>query len=115
MPSGGLLACMPDAAPATHVVVSYPADLSDWGRDTVEGSPFRSYLPKAHETAEEGEVWEEFVGVGCCGDTLDVPLRVESVEGGSRLTQETTFEFTVREACDIQGGWQVQSAGGPTV
>lgn len=100
---------------ATHVVVSYPADLSDWGRDTVEGTPFRSYLRKAHEAAEAGDEWAEFVGVGCCGDSLDVPLRVEEVAGGSRLTEGTTFEFTVREACDIEGGWQVQSADGPTV
>ncbi len=101
--------------PASHVVVSYPADLSEWGRDTVDGSPFRSYLTKAHDTASAGDVWEEFVGVGCCGDTLDVPLRVESVEGGERLTEDTTFEFTVREACGVQGGWKVQSADGPTV
>jgi hypothetical protein len=103
------------AEAATHVVVSYPADLSDWGRDTVEGSSFRSYLGKAHEAAREGDEWGEFVGVGCCGNTLDVPLRVETVEGGSRVTADTTFEFTVREACDIEGGWQVQSADGPTV
>ncbi|MEF8781889.1 MAG: hypothetical protein V5A39_03000 [Haloarculaceae archaeon] len=100
---------------AMRVVVSYPADLSDWGRDTVDGPPFRSYLRKAHDTAEPGDEWAEFVGVGCCGDSLDVPLRVEEVEGGSRLTGETAFEFTVREACDIEGGWQVQSADGPTV
>jgi hypothetical protein len=31
------------------------------------------------------------------------------------VTSETAFEFTVREACDIEGGWQVQSADGPTV
>ena len=99
---------------ATRVVVSYPADLSQWGRDTVEGSSFRTYLTKAHDTAREGDEWPEFVGVGCCGNTLDVPLRVEAVEGGPRVTAETAFEFTVREACDIEGGWQVQSADGPT-
>ena len=98
---------------ATRVVVSYPADLSEWGRETVEGSPFRSYLRKAHPTAREGEEWAEFVGVGCCGDTLDVPLRVERVDGGSEFTGETAIEFTVREACDIDGGWDVQSAASP--
>jgi hypothetical protein len=99
---------------ATRVVVSYPADLSKWGRDTVEGSPFRSYLRKVHETASEGDRWEEFVGVGCCGSTLDVPLRVEAVEGGDRLAQNTEIVYEEREACDIEGGWRVQSAGGPT-
>jgi len=99
---------------ATRVVVSYPADLSTWGRDIVEDTPFRSYLGKAHDTAEPGDQWEEFVGVGCCGSALDVPLRVESVDGGPELDGDTEFEFVVREACDIEGGWQVQSAAGPT-
>jgi hypothetical protein len=98
---------------ATTVVVSYPADLSTWGRDIVEDTPFRAYLLKAHDQAEPGDRWEEFVGVGCCGSALDVPLRVEDVEGGPELAEETAFEFTVREACDIEGGWQVQSAAGP--
>lgn len=99
---------------ATRIVVSYPADLSEWGRETIEGPQFRSYLPKAHDTLEEGDTWDEFVGVGCCGNTLDVPLRVERVEGGQRLTQGTKIEFSVRDACDIAGGWRVQSEGGPT-
>jgi len=83
--------------PATRVVLSYPAALSSWGRSTLEGSPFRSYLRKAHDRAVAGETWEEFVGAGCCGDTEDVTLRVESVEGGRRLTAETTVEFAVRD------------------
>lgn len=101
------------APTADRVTVSYPADLSDWGRRIVEASPFRAYLRKAHETASEGDTWPEFVGVGCCGDTLDVPLRVEAVEGGSRIGPDSTLVFTVRAACDIGGGWQVQSAAGP--
>jgi len=103
-----------DDEAATRIVLSYPADLSEWGRDTVEGSPFRAYLRKVHETARAGDTWAEFVGVGCCGDTLDVPLRVEAVEGGERVGPETAVAFTVREACGIAGGWQVQSADGPT-
>ncbi|WP_424002579.1 hypothetical protein ACOZ4I_02200 [Haloarcula salina] len=99
---------------ATTVELSYPADLSGWGRQKVEGSPFRAYLRKVHDSAAVGDVWTEFVGVGCCGDTLDFPLRVESVEGGSRVTDDTAFAFSEREACGIAGGWQVQSAAGPT-
>lgn len=98
---------------ASHIVLSYPADFSSWGRDIVEDTPFQSYLPKAHDTAAEGDIWEEFVGVGCCGSALDVPIRVEDVEGGEELSEETTFEFTVRKACGIEGGWEVQSAAGP--
>lgn len=94
------------------ITLSYPADLSTWGRDIVEGEPFRAYLRKAHDTARVGDGWEEFVGVGCCGDSLDVTLRVETIRGDPRLTPETTFEFTEREACGV-GGWEVQSAAGP--
>ena len=97
---------------ATTVTVSYPADLSTWGRGIVEDTPFRTYLRKAHATAAAGDRWDEFVGVGCCGDSLDVTLRVESVAGGPEIGPETTFEFTEREACGV-GGWQVQSAAGP--
>ena len=98
---------------ADRVVVSYPADLSGWGRGQVETSRFRAYLRRVHDTAAVGDTWAEFVGVGCCGDSLDVPLRVETVDGGARLTDETAIEFAVREACDIGGGWQVQSEAGP--
>ena len=99
---------------ATRVVVSYPADLSDWGRRQVERSSFRAFLRRTRETATEGDLWEEFVGVGCCGDSLDVPLRVEHVEGGPAIDAATEFDFEVREACGIQGSWRVQSAGGPS-
>jgi len=99
--------------PAQTVVVSYPADLSLWGRDIVEDTPFRAYLRKAHDSAATGDTWEEFVGVGCCGSALEVPLRVEAVDGGARLGEGTAFEFVERGACDIRGGWEVQSAAGP--
>src|SRR6056297_83038 len=98
---------------ADRVVISYPADLSDWGRFHVEGDPFKAFLRKTKQGVRAGDAWEEFVGVGCCGSTLDVPLQVERVEGGSRVTSETRIEYEVREACDVQGGWRVQSAGGP--
>ncbi|WP_246998672.1 hypothetical protein [Halosolutus gelatinilyticus] len=100
-------------AVADRVVVSYPADLSDWGRFQVEKPSFRAFLRKTRERAREGDVWEEFVGVGCCGNTLDVPLRVERVDGGNRIDETTEITYDVREACDIQGSWRVQSKGGP--
>lgn len=103
-----------DDHPARTVVLSYPSDLSKWGRDQVSTSHFRSYLGKVHETVTEGDTWAEFVGVGCCGNALDVPLRVEHVDGGSRMTAETTIEYEVREQCGVEGGWRVQSAAGPT-
>lgn len=99
---------------ADRVVVSYPADLSEWGRDQVATRHFRAWLRRVHPTPEVGDVWEEFLDVGCCGNTLDVPLRVERVEGGDELGESTEIEYEEREACGIQGGWRVQSAGGPT-
>jgi len=117
-----------DAHVARTVTVSYPADLSEWGRESVDETPFRRYLQKVHETASIGDVWDEFVGVGCCGDTLDVPLRVEAVETSETagredadesehrtytIDEETTFIFEERAECDVRGGWEVQSHAGP--
>ena len=104
----------PEPEQARRVVVSYPEDLSDWGRFQVEKPSFRAFLRKTRGRVREGDVWEEFVGVGCCGNTLDVPLRVERVEGGTRMGDGTDVEYTVREACGIEGSWRVQSAGGPS-
>ena len=98
---------------ADRVVISYPEYLSQWGRFQVEKPSFRAFLRKTKGRSEEGETWEEFVGVGCCGNTLDVPLRVESIEGGDTLGEGTEIEYVVREACDLDGGWRVQSADGP--
>jgi len=96
-----------------RVVVSYPADLSDWGRDQLDTPHFKGYLRRVHPHPEPGETWEVFLDVGCCGDSLDVPLRVESVHGGGTVDENTEIEYTEREACGIEGGWQVQSAAGP--
>lgn len=98
---------------ADRLVLSYPEDLSDWGRNCLDRSSFRAYLHRAHDTASEGDTWPEFVGVGCCGDSLDVQLRVERVDGGPALTDETDIEYVERAECAGSGGWRVQSAGGP--
>jgi len=99
--------------PARRVVLSHPSDLSDWGRSQLETPWFRAYLRKTLGTVEPGTVTEEFLDVGCCGSTLDVPLRVERVEGGDTVTESTAVAYTVREACDLAGGWRVQSVEGP--
>lgn len=98
---------------ATRVVVSYPEDLSEWGRSQLERSSFRAFLRKTRDEARVGDIWEEFVDVGCCGSTLDVPLRVERLEGGDRIGEETELEYEAREACGVEGSWRVQSEGGP--
>ena len=98
---------------ATRVVVSYPADLSGWGRDQLETPWFRAYLRRTLGSAEVGELAEVFLDVGCCGDSLDVPLRVEDIEGEGPVGEETAIEYEEREACGLAGGWLVQSRAGP--
>lgn len=99
---------------ATRVVISYPEDLSDWSRDQLETRWFKAYLRKTIGAATVGREWNEFVDVGCCGSAHDVPLRIESVEGGDAVGPETTIEYTTREACGVQSGWLAQSAAGPS-
>lgn len=101
------------ASSATLVVVSFPADLSKWGRDQIDTRHFKAFLRKTKGQVTAGDVWNEFLDVGCCGNTLDVPLQVESVEGGDRMGDGTEIEYVEREACGVRGGWQVQSADGP--
>lgn len=98
---------------ADRVVVSHPADLSEWGRHQLSTRYFRSYLRKTLGRPDPGDVTEEFVGVGCCGSTLDVPLRIERLDCGSQVGPETEIVYEVREACDLAGGWAVQSAEEP--
>lgn len=98
---------------ATRIVVSYPADLSGWGRDRIDTTPFKTYLKKAHTDLEEGETWNEFVDSGCCGDTLDVPLQIETINGPGTMGADTEIEYAEREETGVEGGWLVQSAAGP--
>ncbi|MUW13808.1 hypothetical protein GJ633_03365 [Halorubrum sp. CBA1125] len=122
-----------NAPEATRVVLSYPDGLSDWGRSQVDTDRFRGYFRRVLGRVAVGDVREEFVDVGCCGDSLDVPFRVERVEvdgehvdrehvGGetsdteaadvATVTDETTVAYTTRPG-DVEGGWRVQSAAGP--
>ncbi|MFB6176758.1 MAG: hypothetical protein ABEI99_06370 [Halobaculum sp.] len=96
---------------ATRLVLSFPDELSDWGRDQIFTDRFRGYLRRMFDTPAVGDEREEFVDVGCCGDSLDVLFRVEAVEGGDSVGEETTVEFVEREE-GIEGGWKVQSAAG---
>jgi hypothetical protein len=102
-----------DEGIATRVAISYPADLSDWSRDQLDGRIFRAYLRRKLDRPTVGDEWEEFVDVGCCGRTYHVPLRIEAVDGGSRVADGTDVEYVEREACGVGGGWEVQSRAGP--
>ena len=98
---------------ARRVVCSYPADLSVWGVIQIEKPAFRAWLGKTLGAVERGEVREVFLDAGCCGDTLDLPVRIERVEGGSTVGPETEIEFEERDAEGLENGWRVQSAGAP--
>ena len=103
---------------ATRVVVSFPADLSGWGRDQIETPWFRAYLRRTlgeggEAEARAGETVDAFLDVGCCGDSLDVPLRVERIDGEGPIEEGTAIEYEEREACGLAGGWLVQSRAGP--
>jgi hypothetical protein len=97
-----------EATAATRVVLSHPADLGAHGRRRIDQEYYRRYLRKTKDRVAEGEEWAEFTDVGCCGCQMDVPLRVERVEGGSRMDPETTIEYTEHEPRDVNPGWSVQ-------
>jgi hypothetical protein len=97
-----------EAAEASRVVLSHPVDLTDWDRDQLETPWYVGYLRKVLEEPAVGDVLEEFVDIGCCGTSREVPLRVESVIGGSRVGGGTEIEYTVRESCGLPGAWDVQ-------
>ncbi|SEP21538.1 hypothetical protein SAMN04487948_12220 [Halogranum amylolyticum] len=101
-----------DTSTATRVVLSYPAELSRWGRDQVTSGRYVNYLRKTVGDVSVGAEFEEFADVGCCGNTLDVPFRVEAVDGGDEMGPDTEIEFVERDG-ELKGGWRVQSAAGP--
>jgi len=96
-----------------HVTLAYPSDVSNWGRDQLTTDHMRAYLKRTQGPAREGDVWEVFLDVGCCGDSPDVPLRVVAIDGDGELDEETEIEFVEGEACGVKSGWEVQSQAGP--
>jgi hypothetical protein len=105
---------VPTGMPTATVTLSYPSDVSDWGRDQLTTDHMRAYLKKTKGPAREGDTWEVFLDVGCCGDSPDVPLRVEAFDGDGELSEDTELVFEEREACGVQSGWEVQSEAGPS-
>lgn len=107
------------APEATRIVLSYPEGLSDWGRDQIETDRYRGYFARVLDRTAVGDVREEFVDVGCCGDSLDVPFRVERLAvdgdpvGSAAVTEDTAVDYETRSG-DVDGGWRVQSEAGPS-
>lgn len=98
---------------ADRITLSYPEDLSGLGRWQLDERSFQAYLRRVHDTAHVGDVWDVFLDVGCCGDSMDLGLRIEAIEGGTEIGDDTDFEYVTREECMPQRGWEVQSAAGP--
>jgi len=98
---------------AKRIVLSHGSDRSERDRAALEDSTFQSSLRRAHDSASEGDVWEEFLGTGC-DSTQDVVLRVEHVEGGPNWlrtpgssTANATSPWSTRS--DVPRRWPRQS------
>ncbi|SEH57006.1 hypothetical protein SAMN05192561_10826 [Halopenitus malekzadehii] len=113
---------------ATRVVLSMPEGVSGWVRSQIDTDRYRGYFRRTLGEVSVGDVTEEFVDIGCCGNNLDIPFRVERIEvddGGNTgstdgtavevavVDEQTAIEYVDREG-DVEGGWKVQSADGPT-
>jgi hypothetical protein len=91
---------------ATRVVVAYPTDLNDRGREVIDGESFRRYLHRAWDRLEAGEEIEETVNVGCCTDATGVPFTIRSVEGGTEMGPDTDIAFVEGdEPAGLSCGW----------
>ena len=103
---------------ASRVVLSYPEGASEWARDQIETDRYRGYFARVLDAVAVGDRREEFVDVGCCGDSLDVPFRVERIDVGddsvseAAVTADTEIAYR-RHPGDVDGGWRVQSSDGP--
>lgn len=77
---------------ASRVVLSFsPPD--ERTADALDADAYRSYLRRTRSgPVAVGAEWDEFVSGGC-GTTRDVTLRVESVQGGAVLDEETELVF----------------------
>jgi hypothetical protein len=74
-------------------------DDDDLVHDRIQEPHFRAYLRRVHggEVAV-GDEWTEFVNCGC-GSTTDVVVRVEALDGGTTLTEDTEVTL-VRAGAD---------------
>lgn len=103
---------------ASRVVLSVPDGVSDWARSQFETDRYRGYFRRVLGEVAVGDETDEFVDVGCCGDSLDIPFRVARLEADgrpvdrARVGDDTAVDYVDREG-DVDGGWRVQSQAGP--
>jgi len=86
---------------ATRVVLSYDPEAIDdisrfWVEDELSKDAFEGYIRRTHDSLSEGETFEGVVSKGC-GVPVDVTLRVERLEGGPGVGEETTVGLRRRE------------------
>ncbi|MFB6224149.1 MAG: hypothetical protein ABEH86_10825 [Haloarcula sp.] len=92
---------------AERIVLSFTPDEdswsdvdTDWILDELRDDSYQQYLRRVHDgPVSVGEEWTEFVSCGCA-TPQDVVLRVERVEGGTELGQETALAVSPRHAAD---------------
>ena len=89
------------AESATRVVLSYdPAGIDGisrfWVEDELGSDDVAERLRDAHGTLAKGDAVEEFVSKGC-GVPVGVTLRVEHVEGGAEIDDETATNARPRD------------------
>lgn len=85
---------------ATRVVLSYDeTDVDEalrfWVGGELSGERTAARLRDDHAEARAGEEWPATVSRGC-GVPVDVPLRVERVAGGRRVSPETEIRVESR-------------------
>ena len=97
---------------ARLATLSYPDDLGEWSREQVHADRYRNYLRRAFAGESVGHERREFVDVGCCGNSPRFAVRVESLEGGDRVGEDTEIELVERRE-DVESGWAVQSEAAP--
>ncbi|ESP87371.1 hypothetical protein [Candidatus Halobonum tyrrellensis] len=97
---------------ADRATLSYPDALGGWSREQVLADRYRTYLGRAFAGAGVGHERDEFVDVGCCGNSPRFTVRVESLEGGDRVGEDTELELVERRE-DVESGWAVQSEAAP--
>lgn len=107
------MALLPTRMATKRVTLVYPGDVSDWGHDQLTTGHMRAYLKRTQGPAREGDTWDVFLDVGCCGDSPDVPLYVQEVEGDGEMDEDTELEFVEGEPTGVRSGWEVQSQAGP--
>jgi len=83
------------ATAATRVVVSHDGDPDTDA--SLRKPSYRRYLQRSKAgPVDPGDVWEEFVNCGC-GTTEDVSLRVERVDGGGVIDEDTDIVVERRD------------------